>query len=360
MRELSAADLPALLAGSGLLSASSGFVVDGCLDWVAELLDRHGPVPLVDAADLPPDSPCAAIAVVGSVTALAELPPAGDEPERAVRALEARLGHALRAVLPLAAATVNALFPVAAAAMTGLPLVDCDGMGRVLPLIQQSTYALAGLPLTPLAAVGAAGDVVVVDAVGTRADPLLRAAVNTAGGWMLCALNPTTAGRLPGAAIPGAVSRLVDVGRVLRTVADHTAMLDDLARVLGAKPLGGGRVVELSHDTRPAGSGLPANPVSVAIVEHAGGGRLIRLEARNEFLLATVDGAVAAAVPDLLCLLDRRERRVLDPGSVAVGDHVDVLVVPAAPIWHTPEGLRLAGPGAFGFPVGHPRQGDGR
>ncbi|MBW4718842.1 DUF917 domain-containing protein [Saccharothrix obliqua] len=357
MREISAADLPALMTGSRLLSASTGFIVDACLDWVAELVDRHGPVPLVGVADLPPESPCAAIAMVGSVTALAELPPTGEEPELAVRALEARLGHPLRAVMPLAAATVNALFPIAAAAVSGLPLVDCDGMGRVLPLIQQSTYALAGLPLTPLAAVGAAGDVVVVDAAATRADPLLRAAVTTAGGWMLCAMNPTTAGHLRNAAIPGAVSRLIDVGRVLRTAADHTALLDDLTRVLGAKLLGSGRVVELSHDTRPTGPGLPANPTSVAVVEYTGAGRLIRLEAQNEFLLATVDGAVAAAVPDLLCLLDRRERRVVDPESVVVGDHVDVLVIPAAPVWHTPEGLRLAGPRAFGFPVGHPREG---
>jgi DUF917 family protein len=98
-------------------------------------------------------------------------------------------------------------------------------------------------------------------------------------------------------------------------------------------------------------------PSSIVLAEPGEAGRIIRLEAQNELLLALIDGAVAAAVPDVLCMLDRHKLRVVGLEGVEVGDDVDVLMVPAAPMWHTEAGLGLAGPRAFGFPVSHPSEG---
>ncbi|GAB3511652.1 DUF917 domain-containing protein [Amycolatopsis cihanbeyliensis] len=355
MNTLSAEDLPAYVAGARLLvSSASDTGMDALVDWVDELLRRNGPVPLLGLDEVDGETLTAAIGILGSPAATAELPPVGDEPEAIVRALEDRLGEKLGAVMPLNAALVNALFPVAAAASLGLPLLDCDGMGRIFPLIHQTSYALAGIPLTPLTAASAIGDRITMDAAPVRAERLMRAAMNSAGGWMLCAMHSCRVAELRAGAIRGSVSRLVRVGELLRTAADHGAVLAGLKRTLRARRLGSGRVVELGHGTRPAEAGYPATPTSVVVHETHSSGRLIRLEAQNELLLAVIDGAVAAAVPDVLCLLDRQEVRIIGLERVAIGDHVDVLVVPAAPVWHSAEGLALAGPRAFGFPVQHP------
>ncbi|MGW5161825.1 DUF917 domain-containing protein [Nonomuraea wenchangensis] len=386
-RLITAADVPALLAGAEFFSTSAaGEGIDFAGVWLGDILAHTGPVRLVAAGDLDPGTVCAAIGAMGSTTAMAELPPSGDEPAVLARSLEGRCGP-LGAVLPLNAASVNALFPVAAAALLGLPLIDCDGMGRVFPLIHQTTFELAGLSLAPMAAVSAGYDSLLLETGSARAERLARVVAQSAGGWLLCALYPTRVGELAGVAIPGSMSRVLEVGRVLlahapgrpawtggpphppwesgpsyeggpgqrRVVAPHERLLAELTAVTGASVLGGGRLVEIGPSVRQAAALFPGNPVGLAVHDHDSG-RLIRIEAHNELILALSDGSLTAAVPDLLCLLDRGTLRMTGPGRLTAGDLVDVLVVPAAPLWHTIPGLALGGPGAFGFPLRHPKE----
>ncbi|WP_405146302.1 DUF917 domain-containing protein [Sphaerisporangium sp. NBC_01403] len=389
-RSITVADVPALLAGAEFFSTSAaGEGIEFAGFWLEDILAQTGPVELVTAGELDPGTPCAAVGAMGSTVAMAELPPSGEEPVALARSLAGRFGAPLGAIMPLNAASVNALHPVAAAAVLGLPLIDCDGMGRVFPLIHQTTYELAGLSLSPLAVVSAGNDSLLLDTGSARAERIARSIAQAAGGWLLCGMYPTQVGRLHEAAIHGSVSRALEVGRLLREhtsdgrtaresaggggsalprygrpgdgawpasgTAPHERLLRDLATATGATVLGGGRVVELGPSVRQAGTVYPGNPMSMVVHDHDSG-RLIRLEAHNELVLALADGALTAAVPDLLCLLDRGTLRMTGPERLTVGDQVDVLCVPAAPVWHTVHGLGLGGPGAFGFPLRHPRQ----
>ncbi|MBP2474774.1 DUF917 family protein [Crossiella equi] len=357
-KQITAEDIPVMLAGAQLLCSSAGSIpLDGFTTAVADVLARNGPVPLVALDDLPPDALCVSIGAIGGFAPMVELPPNGDEPVLAVRALEDRLGRPVDAIVSLNAAGPNAVFPVAAAAGLGLPLVDCDGMGRIMPLMTQTTYTLAGLDIGPLAAVGLAGDVLVLDSTVRRSELLLRAAMQAAGGWMLCATYPATVAQLRPAALRGATSRVLTAGRMLSSVEDRESLLAGLTRTMGSRVLGSGRVVELGHATRTVGARhYPSVPTSIVVAEYGKAGRLIRLEGHGELLLAVIDGVVTAAVPDVLCMLDRQELNVVGMESVNVGHHVDVLVLPVSPMWHTSAGLAMAGPRAFGFPVRHPRE----
>ncbi|MEO3861584.1 DUF917 domain-containing protein [Acrocarpospora sp. B8E8] len=366
-RTITVADVPALLAGAEFFSTSAaGEGIEFAGVWLEDILAHTGPVELVAADELDPDTPCAAIGAMGSTVAMAELPPSGDEPVVLARSLAGRFGAPLGAVMPLNAASVNALHPVAAAAVLGLPLIDCDGMGRVFPLIHQTTYELAGVSLSPLAVVSAGHDSLLLDTGSARAEQIARSMAQAAGGWLLCGMYPARVGRLREAAIHGSVSRVLEVGRVLcehasrddrsgHGTARHERLLRELTAATGAAVLGGGRVVEIGPSVRQAGTVYPGNPVGMVVHDHDSG-RLIRLEAHNELVLALSDGALAAAVPDLLCLLDRSTLRMTGPERLTAGDQVDVLCVPAAPVWHSVAGLALGGPGAFGFPLRHPRE----
>ncbi|MBC3993646.1 DUF917 family protein, partial [Streptomyces sp. AC563] len=116
-----------------------------------------------------------------------------------------------------------------------------------------------------------------------------------------------------------------------------------------------GRVVEVEQLTRPMEWAQPAHASTVLVAESGGAGRLLQLELQNDILLVLADGALTAAVPDVICLLDAVRGGVVGLDSLGGGEVVEVLVMPAAPVWYSSAGLALAGPRAFGLPVEHPR-----
>jgi DUF917 family protein len=350
---LSIADLDALLSGSqlGVLTAASTFT--GALEgWIGQLLQERGPIPLIPADDVAsrfgPDAHACTVGLVGSLAALYELPPRGDEPVVAVRQLEHLLDVRMEAVAPLNAAGINAFLAVAAACLLELPLIDADGQGQVLPLIDQSTFALSGLNPAPLVGVGPWGDVVTVQSPLRRGEPVERSALGGAGGWLLTALYPAPAIELAAAGIPGSLSRCIAAGQTLRS--GRGQLGPRLAQQLGGRMIGRGRVLEISQHAEPgAPKDQPAGPVSIRLAKTGSAGAEIALEVRNEAVLALVDGTVAGSAPDVICLLDPLRGRTVDLLDLREGDTVDVLLLPAHERWHTPAGIERAGPSAFGL-----------
>lgn len=355
---ITAADVPALYEGAKFYSPAVGDAgMNSLLSWAASLLERNGPVVLIrpDATD--PATRCVSLCVIGSGAALADLPPSGDEFALAVREVEHITRHRVGAVYPLAAATVSALVPLVAAAQLGVPLLDADGMGRTFALIHHTSMHLAGISPTPLVVRGTTGESISITVPApARADTLLRSNVDTLGGWAALASYPCTAGELRHAALPGTVSRLINVGRLLLESTEPDVLVTRLAVVTGCRRVGRGRIVELEHLSRPSDVTIPAHPSTVVIDEVGGQGRLFRLELRSEIVAVFADGALAAAAPDLICLLDvlRGELSTLD--SLEPDDLVDVLVTPADAVWYSAEGLAMVGPASHGIPLDHPRR----
>lgn len=351
--EITADMLENLLSGSqlGVLTAASTF--SGALEgWIGHLLETHGPVPVIapdEVADqLGPDAYACAAGLVGSLAALYELPPRGDEPIVAVRELEHLLGVRISAITPLNAAGVNAPLTVAAACLLGLPIIDVDGQGQVLPLIDQTTFALAGLSPAPLVGVGPWGDIITVQSPLHRGEAIERSALIGAGGWLFTALYPARATGLADAGIPGSLSRCLVAGAILRSGRGQLGRR--LAQQLGGSIIGRGKVIEISQHIEPdAPADQPAEPVSIRLSKTGPAGAEIILEVRNEAVLALVDGAIAGSAPDVICLLDPLRGRTVDLLDLQRGDIVDVLLLPAHQQWHTNAGLERAGPRAFGL-----------
>jgi len=355
---ISAEDVPALYEGAKFYAPAVGDASRSSLtSWLTELLDRNGPVELRRPESLPPNTRCVALCVIGSGSALADLPPAGDEFALAVERIARLQGEAFGAVYPLAAATVSALAPVVAASQLDVPVLDADGMGRTYALIHHTAMHLAGLPVAPLAAHGPTGESVLIEVLaGPRADRLLRANVDTLGGWAALAAYPTTAGQLRRAAIPGTLSRLINVGRLLLERAAPDLLVTRLAAITGCARLGRGRIVELEHLSRPTDVTIPGHPSSLVLEEIGGQRRQLRIELRSEIVAVFADGLLVAAVPDLLCLLDVSRGEVATLDSLQPGDVVDVLVTPADAVWYSAEGMALVGLGSHGIRLEHPRR----
>lgn len=354
--QISAADVPALYAGANFHSPAIGESGRGWLvDWLSGLLTETGPIPLLRPESLDPHGWCAAMCVLGSGSSLTDLPPTGDEFVEAVRMLEHAVGHRLSAVYPLAAATVSALFPVAAAAQLGLPLMDCDGMGRAFAQIHHTAMYLAGIGLAPAALVGATGEGVLVQAPDDRrADQLCRAPLDVLGGWGALVGYPSTVRRAGRGALRGTVSRLLAVGRLLVDPIDADLLLTRLSAVNAARRIGRGRIVELEHLTRRADLSVPTHPTSVVIDDVEGA--ILRLELRSEVVAVFSDGVMVAAAPDLISLFDVTRGGLATLDTLEHGDLLDVLVTPADAVWYGAQALSMVGPAAHGIPLEHPRR----
>ncbi|MEV4176893.1 DUF917 domain-containing protein [Nonomuraea sp. NPDC049709] len=312
------------------------------LDWARSVVGRG--VELVAAGELAPDTLCVAISLVGSTTALGEQLPAGDEPERAVRALERRLGERAGAVVALNLAAENALVPLIGAAALGVPLVDGDGTGRVFPLVEQTTYALGGMSPVPLALAGGSGELVLLETGAGRVEELLRPVVLSVGGWAVAACYPMAAGDLARVLVPGTVSLLMRAG--------EPGVPRSAAAPYGVRTLCRGRILAVEGSTGHGSDlALPSLPSSIVLRESEGLRRLVRLEAHNEIVLALADGAVVATVPDQICMISTADGMVVDVDKAEPGLELDIMVVRAAPVWHTDRGLALGGPRAFGIPL---------
>ncbi|MET3803332.1 DUF917 family protein [Nakamurella sp. UYEF19] len=355
---ISSEDVPALYEGAKFYSPALGDANKSSLtSWLTRLLDRNGPVSLMRAEVLPPETPCVSLCVIGSGSAMTDLPPSGNEFSMAVRQVEQATDTRFGAIYPLAAATVSAFAPVVAASQLGISLIDADGMGRTYALIHHTAMHLAGVSATPLVAYGPTGESVLVRTpAGPRADRLLRGNVDALGGWAALAAYPTTTGVLRRAALPGTLSRLINVGRVLLQYTDPDQLLVRLAAVIGCRRIGRGRIVELEHLSRPTDWTIPAHPSSLVVQELGDLGRQLRIELRSEIVAVFADGELVAAAPDLLCLFDASRGVLATLDSLEPGDLVDVLATPADAIWYSTEGMAMVGLGSHGIPLDHPRR----
>lgn len=342
-------DVQHLLIGSRFLACAAD--PDWCQEQVHRTLahmSAHGVDPELRAArDFDDDALIVALGFVNSGLPLSDLRPVGDEFATSLRLVERAMGRPVSGVMPLAAANVNALVPFLTSLQTGVPVVDADPMGRVFPLLYQSVFTLAGLSAGPIGATGATGESAVLDVTAPRrAERLVRALAGEFGGWSATALYPMPAATLARCGITGSVSRMVRIGRLLASTRGVPEKHAALQRTEGVRRIIRATVSDVAGLSRPAPPGQPDHPSSVVLVEESQG-RIVQLEIQNELLMVMVDGDVVSVVPDIITMLRPEDASVASLEDLWVGNTLDIVILPAAPQWYTPEGLELVGPAAL-------------
>ncbi|MFF4776063.1 DUF917 domain-containing protein [Microtetraspora fusca] len=320
--EIDAELLPAYARGCAILGSGGGGPVTVARAAALQAVEEHGPVRVVQPGDLAPDDLVMPCGIVGSTAVLSERIGGTREPFHLRAKVEELHRSPVAALMASEIGGANGCVAVAWAAYLGLPLVDADGMGRAFPRMDQTVMELRGVSPAPAVVCDERGRTMVIDGVdGRRLERLVRAALEAFGGQAATAEYVFRAGRLPDVTVPGSVTRAVELG--------------------GAPPapLISGKVAVVEPDT--------------VVVEGLGpdAGRLVRLEARTEYLALFEDGAPVAAIPDIISLLDTRTGEVVGVDQLRYGLRVGVVRLPCAPVWHTERGLRLGGPAAFGLDV---------
>lgn len=341
------ADCSALARGAAVLgTGGGGDPYIGRL--LAEAAVReHGPVPVVQVADLPDDAVVLNVAMIGAPTVMVEKLPSGAQFAEAIRSLATHLGVTPTHVACIEVGGVNSTSPIVAAAELGLPLVDGDGMGRAFPEVQMVLPTLSGISATPMALADEKGNTAVFATVDNRwAERLARTATVEMGCSAITAQYAMSGAELKQSYVRGSLSLSVAIGEAL---VDARAANEDpvvaVTAVLGGTVVFEGKVADVERKTV---TGFARGTARIA-----GSGSDTGLEAvlrfQNEHLLVEVAGSVRTTTPDLIVTLDAETGEPITTEGLRFGARVRIVTAPADPRWHTPAGLALAGPRYFGY-----------
>jgi DUF917 family protein len=342
-------DIEDIARGAAVLGAGGGGD-----PYLGSLIAQHalqtrGSVELVDPQDVPDDALVLPVAIMGAPTVIVERPPAGDELQRAVTAMSKHLGRSITHIAFFEAGGLNSMTPIQAAAETGLPLIDGDGMGRAFPELQMVSFALDGVTASPMVLADDKGNTVLLDTVDNMsAERLARVATVEMGCSAPIALYAHSGAETKRAQIPNTLTLTRDIGKLIRDArVEHRDAATALTEAIGGRVLQRGKVRDVSRTT--TGGFVRGTAVIDGLSDDMSA--TLELDFQNENLVARRNGQLVATVPDLICVLDADTGDPITTEALRYGFRVSVVALPCDPRWRTEAGLELVGPRYFGYDV---------
>ena len=307
---------------------------------------------IIEADELDDEATVLPAAMLGAPTVLVEKAASGEDIELSVKRLAQVIGRQPDAICPLEIGGINSMIPIVAAARLGLPLVNCDGMGRAFPELQMLTFNVYGIPATPAVIVDEHLETVIVETKdGKRAEDLIRAVAIWMGLSVMISCYPMTGRQVKKHGVKGTLTLALGVGRAISQGSKEGGAVESLLAYLRSteyynrcKVLFDGKITDLNRETTKGFS------MGQCVIDALDGSRQrMTVLFQNENLVARVDGRLVAIVPDLICIVDRETGQPVTVEALKYGQRVKVIGTSAAPVMRRPESLAVFGPQAFGL-----------
>ncbi|KAM0437946.1 hypothetical protein ACHAQK_007031 [Fusarium lateritium] len=249
-----------------------------------------------------------------------------------------------------------------------VPVVDGDAMGRAYPTMYHATFSVYGHSLTPCVLSDARGNTSVVMSTDSpiRLESLLRTTVIELGlGCAVCA-NPLPGSVIKSHGVPNTVSQAWYLGRAVHNARrKKTSYVDAIFDVCAGKLLFTGKIVDVR---RYIGGGYTMGSVVIAPLtedereSHGSSKQTVPstehmvIPFQNEYLYAALSDAdgseasqkVVCTVPDLISILGQ-DGEGIGSQDLRYGLRVNVVALPAHPLWKTDKGMKVGGPEGFGL-----------
>lgn len=352
VRRLDLAAMADLARGCAFLGSGGGGDPHAALIEIEALLGMDEAVELIDVESLSDDAFVAPCGWIGAPTVSAEKLPSGQEALRGLRKLESVVGRRADAVFPIEIGGSNGLAAILLSMRSGVPVVDCDGMGRAFPESQMVIFNVRGLKAGPAVLTDDKGNCITIETADNVCEERIARALSVVlGGSCHLMEYPISGSQLKATALRGTVADALAIGRSIRLGREMGR--DPFASLFGALRasrqfsqagvLFDGKIVDVQRETR-AGFSLGR-----AIIEAFGSRQRLEVEFKNENLVARLDGQVRAVVPDLITIVDRETADAIVTERLKYGQRVKVLGASAPHALRTPEALAVMGPAAFGI-----------
>jgi hypothetical protein len=348
MWQLSEDDIEALEIGSAILGTGGGGN-----PYVGKLRARQSLregrqmkiLPLEELAD---DAKVVSLGGIGAPLVSHERIKEGREGLRCIRALEERLGFTIDAIACEEIGGQNSMEPLIVASYAGLPVVDCDGMGRAFPEMQMTTYSIYGHCSTPSVMCDCHGNVVIFDHAISELwhERMARACVVSQGGASTLASAPMDGVFVKRFAIPGSYTKAISLGRTVKSAQQrHENPVEAICDFENGRLVFTGKIIDLKRHLR---GGFVRGEVTVqGFDQYEGDEAEILLQ--NENLVFSRNHTVEVIVPDLIVILDIDSGEAISTEMLRYGQRISVLALPCHPLLRTPEALKVVGPSGFGL-----------
>ncbi len=312
-----------------------------------QAIREHGPVTLIDAAELLDESVVVQSAMMGAPTVMVEKLPRGEEVVSAFQALQAHMNRQITHVTCSEAGGINSTIPFVVAARLRLPLVDADGMGRAFPELQMLIPGMYGIASTPMAIGDDKGNAVILETVDNRwTERLARTATIEMGCSALIACYAMTGAQVRETMVLGTLSLCQELGRLIREArAGHQDVVSKVVDRLTGRQIFRGRVVDIRRRTE---AGFARGRAVIAGLDDYLD-QTLELQFQNEHLVAISGDRVLASVPDLIIVLDSETAEPVTTEELRYGFRVTVVAAPCDGRWRSAGGLALVGPRYFGY-----------
>ncbi|KAJ6440556.1 hydantoinase [Purpureocillium lavendulum] len=249
-----------------------------------------------------------------------------------------------------------------------LPVVDGDGMGRAYPTMYHGkfTFSVYGYPMTPCAITDAAGNSAVIMKTDTpvRLEKLMRNTAVELGLTCASSSHPLPGSTIKAAAVQNTISQAWYLGRAVAMARRKKAnYVDAIFDVCAGKLLFTGKIVDVH---RYIGGGYTMGAVILAPLgaderEAASASKQrvptdkhMTIPFQNEYLYAAYSDAegskgsqeVVCTVPHLISILGQ-DGEAIGSQDLRYGLRVNVIALPAHPLWLTEKALKVGGPEGF-------------
>ncbi len=347
-RPITEDELADLATGAGVLGTGGGTYPYLELLNIQKLYGEGLRAELIDAEELADDDAVAVVGLMGAPLVTKERLPDPGHAVRPVRLMETYCGCRFRAVMSIEIGSENSIMPLLVGALTGLPVLDADTMGRAFPEAQMASFAIRGLPMSPFAIC----DIRQNDLILTRSESptwterLGRQACIELGSIAATCSAPRTGREVKDHAILGSVSRALRLGAAVRAARRrHDDPIAAILSVENGTALFQGKVVEVA---RAMTGGFVRGRVRIEGFD-AFSDSVLEVDFQNEFSIGWLDGEVVVTVPDLICILESENGEAIGTETIRYGQRVQVVSLPADPMQLEPAGLQWVGPRAFGY-----------
>ena len=150
MIELNLTNLEDLARGTAFLATGGGGD-----PYIGKLMLKHQleqgkKVKIISPDEIDDDTFACNVLTMGAPTVFGEKAPNGLTSYEAMKKVEEIIGKKFNAIMPIEAGGVNATLPLVVGALSGLPVIDADGMGRAFPELQMVTYNVGDVSINPL------------------------------------------------------------------------------------------------------------------------------------------------------------------------------------------------------------------
>ena len=348
MREITEQDLELLATGAWILGAGGGGDPYHALLAMKRLYSSGITTSLMDPDDLADDARIAVVSTMGAPLVGEERLTDPGVAARAVQMMEEYVGHGFDAVMSLEIGGSNSIQPFMVAALTGLPVLDADTMGRAYPEAQMSSFAIGDLRPYPLTLADPRGVETVVSKVPTWKwmERVSRKICTEVGSTAATCKAPRTGREVKEWGILRTVSQAIGIGRAVHEARQSKenpvqAVVDcEDGRILFE-----GKIVEVNRRTT---EGFLRGSLELEGLE-ADKGHKMKLDFQNEFSIGWIDEEPRVMVPDIITVLDSTTGEAIGTEAIRYGQRIQILVLRAPEIQTTPKGLEHVGPRAFGY-----------